>query len=722
MKTKGRLSNNGVVVHGTRLPGASVIIKGGNPVKSGANGTFAISIPSKKYYLQNVLKKGYVLSDPDILSKEYDYSTNDVIIVMDTPDDQLEEQLDAASRIRETLTAQLHNRELEIKTLKAMNAISNEEYRRLRQELLAAQQSNEKLIDEMVERYSKIDFDQMDDFNRQVSEYILNGELTKVDSLLKTKGTIEERIEELRKHQELNRKEREEIAHRQQNLEKSEAYEKKETEDIAQDCYHFYTKCRLLQQNDSAAYYLEKRAMLDTLSFDYVWTCGSYYLNERKYEKARYYLELLTRNKTLSPVDMGMGLNDLSLCYSYMGLSSLGRETMKKSLELRMELAKEEPEKYNVSVALAACNYAAMHALFNGEKAEAKKYFPIGMDLYRKLMKHTQFFSVNLANAEENYGIMLYRDSLYDDAEQMLLKAYETRCKYAKEYPRYYNTTQNISLMDISKLVGDIDCESFQLTRECKMIIIAAAEKNKEQTAGLARSLADLYLAKHDYEKCNRYLTESCRHIEELFQDDAEKYLLDITNSYLSNAYFYLNFLNKPETADSIADKIQELLKECTVESQNNFSKELAICDALVLKGRIHQNDTLMRSVGYYREAIDVLQNMSDPIFIAGKESRLYEICTFIATQYLRKELYSMSLPYLKQARDIMKAHIAWYSDLDYVQQSYYYGLALFKSGYRKETLEIFEEAQLHFHNLPQGELSTILIRNINQAVEYLRK
>lgn len=27
VKTKGRLSNNGVVVHGTRLPGASVLIR-----------------------------------------------------------------------------------------------------------------------------------------------------------------------------------------------------------------------------------------------------------------------------------------------------------------------------------------------------------------------------------------------------------------------------------------------------------------------------------------------------------------------------------------------------------------------------------------------------------------------------------------------------------------------------------------------------------------------
>ena len=111
VKTKGRLNSKGQVVHGVRLSGASVIIKGGNSTTSGKNGAFTISVPSKKYYLQNVLKNGYVLSDPDILSKQYDYSSNDMIIVMDKPDDQLEDQLDAASRIRSTLTAQLQKKE-----------------------------------------------------------------------------------------------------------------------------------------------------------------------------------------------------------------------------------------------------------------------------------------------------------------------------------------------------------------------------------------------------------------------------------------------------------------------------------------------------------------------------------------------------------------------------------------------------------------------------------
>lgn len=767
VKTKGRLSSNGSVISGTRISGASVILKGGNSTVSGTNGSFSVKIPSKKYYLQNVLKNDYVLTDPEVLSKQYDYSTNDLVIVMEKSDEQLEEQLDAASRIRSTLTAQLQRKEREIKRLKKENKISNEEYQRMRKELLASQQNNERLINEMVEMYSKIDYDQLDDFNRQVSDLILSGELSKADSLLKTKGTIESRINQFRKHQEANRKEGKEIEQRQYNLERSIYYEQREKEDIARDCYHYYTKCRLLQQNDSAAYYLEKRAMLDTLSFDYVWTCGSYFLNERKYEKARYYLEMLVRNETLSSVDMGMGLNDLSICYSYMGLHSLGRETIKKSLELREKLAKEEPEKYKVSVALAASNYAAQNAMFDENKDVARKYFSVGMNLYKQLLKYSEFFSVNLANVEENYGLLLYKDSLYNDAEEYLLKAFNTRLKYAKKHPHYYNTTSDLSLTDISRLIGNVDCDSFIATRECKMIIIAAAEKNKEQMANTAKSLADLYFAKRDFEKSQYYLSESNKYIDELFALNTEKFLPDLTYNCIENAYFYLNFLNDVETASRIANKIYTFIKEREVYSQFGFSKEFAESDVLVLIGRIHQKDSLSNSIDKYCEAIEILKQVSDSIIQDGKNYRLQVVYNYLslcyyqkgdifkaiefckdrlkyinditnpnndiyiekcvannnlALLYVQNENFDLALPYFKQALDIIKDHLSLFNDLDYIQVCFYYGFTLIRTGNPVESLLIMEDAQSHFKGLPKNEQSELLISNINQAVIQLKR
>ena len=69
VKTKGRLGSNGSLVKGTRLSGATITVKGQNAVLSSKNGTFILAIPSTNFYLQNVQKQGYVITDPDALSR-----------------------------------------------------------------------------------------------------------------------------------------------------------------------------------------------------------------------------------------------------------------------------------------------------------------------------------------------------------------------------------------------------------------------------------------------------------------------------------------------------------------------------------------------------------------------------------------------------------------------------------------------------------------------------
>ncbi|WP_294743465.1 hypothetical protein [uncultured Prevotella sp.] len=83
VKTKGRLGSNGAVIHGTPLSGATVTVKGSNAVLSANNGKFSLVIPSNSYYLQSVQKQGYVLTDPDVLSKQYMQSKNPLTIVME---------------------------------------------------------------------------------------------------------------------------------------------------------------------------------------------------------------------------------------------------------------------------------------------------------------------------------------------------------------------------------------------------------------------------------------------------------------------------------------------------------------------------------------------------------------------------------------------------------------------------------------------------------------
>jgi hypothetical protein len=235
VKTKGRLGANSTVIAGTRLSGATVTVRGGNSVVSGSNGAFSLTIPSNSYYLQNVQKPGYVLTDPDVLSKQYAYSKNPLTLVMETPSQQTDDKLAAEKKIRRTLQRQLQEKEDEIELLKEQHKVSEEEYRKQLQELYAQQESNEKLINEMAERYSKMDFDEVDEFNRRISSLILEGKLTEADSLLNTKGDINSRAATLRQHQDVNAQAEQELTIKQKKLEKSKAMTQKELEDLAQD-------------------------------------------------------------------------------------------------------------------------------------------------------------------------------------------------------------------------------------------------------------------------------------------------------------------------------------------------------------------------------------------------------------------------------------------------------------------------------------------------------
>lgn len=235
VKTKGRLARNGSVIAGKRLSGASVQVKGQTSaqrsVVSNTNGDFSFPVPSQEFYLQSVKKSGYVLNDPEQLKKQYAYSKNPLVVVLVTPSEQLDEQLSAERKARRALTRELQRKEDELEMLKEENKISLEQYRVQLQELYQKQEDNEKLIKDMAERYSKIDYDALDDFGREFSTYFLNGDFDKADSLVNTKGDINVAVAKLKQLRD--------------ELEKKKRLEQYESEEIARLCNYnlSYSKC-----------------------------------------------------------------------------------------------------------------------------------------------------------------------------------------------------------------------------------------------------------------------------------------------------------------------------------------------------------------------------------------------------------------------------------------------------------------------------------------------
>ena len=246
VKTRGKLDDNGNVIPGRGLSGAFVKIKDGNTHESKAEGLLSFPVPGGKYFIDKVTyvdresQEQYQLVDFDELGRQHEYSTTPKDILVATQYEINEDRLDEEMRAREVLMVNYRKRQEEIKRLQAENRISREEAQRLRQQLADAQANEEKLVSDMAERYTKMDFDRMNDFDRKFAHFIRSGQLVRADSLLRTRGDISAMEEELRMIREKNAAGREIIADKKASLARDEAvqaqneeYEKQKLEELA---------------------------------------------------------------------------------------------------------------------------------------------------------------------------------------------------------------------------------------------------------------------------------------------------------------------------------------------------------------------------------------------------------------------------------------------------------------------------------------------------------
>lgn len=182
VKTRGRLVN-GSVVAGQRLSGVTVQVKGSNAVVSKANGTFSFPVPANRFVVQSVKKQGYVLVDPEVTARQYSYSSNPLILVMETPKKLNEDKLAVERNLYKNLEDEYKSKNVELKSLLDQNKIAIEEYRAVLSKLQDEFTSKQSEIDYMAYYFSRIDYDQLDEFNQIFSDFILNGRLSEAYDL-----------------------------------------------------------------------------------------------------------------------------------------------------------------------------------------------------------------------------------------------------------------------------------------------------------------------------------------------------------------------------------------------------------------------------------------------------------------------------------------------------------------------------------------------------------
>lgn len=401
VKTKGRMVN-GQHIPGEGLVGATVFVQDRTPIAvQSKDGSFSFPIPAQTFMVNKVEKSGYELVDADAIKKAYLYSGNPIYLVMETPEQQLQDQLTAERKIRRTLQKQLQEREDELEALRESHKITLEEYQSALQKLYEEQQSNESLIANMAKEYAQIDYDQMDDLNRRITDAIINGRLTEADSLLLSKGDINDRISNVRFKQQIEAQREQEIVQEQSILEESKIGTQKELEDIADDLLLYAKRYLTTRQLDSAQYYTELRANLDTTNAEWQEDAGVLFYNnfnkqELYYNRAlKLYRELAKTNPQVYDAKVSGMLNSLASHYisgdAMLSLygdledyqktiqEDLGEALYKESLEICQRYAENDQNDYELYV--ATVGLANLYKETNRLK-ESELYYQKALNIY----------------------------------------------------------------------------------------------------------------------------------------------------------------------------------------------------------------------------------------------------------------------------------------------------------------------------------------------------
>lgn len=585
VKTRGKLDDNGNVIPGRGLSGAFVKILDGNTHESKAEGLLSFPVPGGKYSIEKVTymdatsQEQYQLLDMDELGRFFSYSPTPKDILVATSYEINEDRLDEEMRAREVLMANYRKRQEEIKQLQAANRISREEAQRLRQQLADAQANEEKLVSDMAERYAKMDFDRMSDFDREFAHFIRSGQLVRADSLLRTQGDVFAMENTLRMIREENAAGRKIIADKEASLARDKAvqtqneeYEKQLLEKIADNFYKRYEIFSQQFQHDSAAFYLERRAMLDTTRVEWQFDIALYHQNQNQYHKVEpYYIRALKlyRQSGNEP-DVAVTLNNLANLYFDTQRFDESEAMHKEALEIRRRLAEINPQVYEPYVVQTLQNLSILYQKTQ-RFAESEPLYKETLDFCLQFTDTCQIEGMNLYHEAASLLQHALQYGQIADIEEAFNKMLSATRPLVKNDPQTYepilaNHLHTVAYFYLQYYDNQRLAESENLLNEALEIYGRLAKANPQayepNVANTINNLANIYSATQRLAESEAMYKKALGIYRKLVGNNPEAYEPNIANTVnnLANLYKDTQRFDKSETMYKEALEIRRRL------------------------------------------------------------------------------------------------------------------------------------------------------------------
>ena len=387
-----------------------------NAIVSGKGGKFSFTIQGKKQgdrcLVTRVEKKGYTLIDK-LPSFAYSFSTPVEIVLVSNKQLQQDEKRIRDKAFQEA-EARYHKRIAELERQLDAKTISEEQYREQLQHVFDGYKNYIKMIDDMARRYAMTDYKGISDINRQIQECIENAEFERADSLINSKGDIQQRKQKLDEKRDVKQK----IDSLSLVLQEEINFG---TNELASDFFTKHLICAERYDNDSAAYWLEQRAKLDTTNVE--WLCATgifidYYIDDQPLA-IQYFQKCVNQVKNQFRDDnneLSTLYNHIGICYNKLGNDSIALDYFNKAL---LFPAGED--------SLTIANIYSNIGLLFSEHADTQSALDYCLKALRIRMNMYGENHASVANSYNNIGLIYYDKKDFSLAINYLLKALSIR-------------------------------------------------------------------------------------------------------------------------------------------------------------------------------------------------------------------------------------------------------------------------------------------------------
>lgn len=267
---------------GAPVEGTVVRVKGShNAVMSRENGDFTIPLANlqngEPYAISSIIKAGYEPAEQELIGRRLPCSEQVPLVVLLVKSSELQAEKEAiAAKARENVEKYYEQRLALLDAELAAKRLTEAEYTRRLDELEGQYERFEPLLQAMSDKLARTDYTRMDSLTALIQSAIENGDPEEAERLVREKGNLDAREAAIREREAQIERAQLTLDEAQAKLNEERARTAQDKKELAEDYFRMYSAFLSRFQNDSAAFYIRKRAELDTTNVDYQLQAGQF--------------------------------------------------------------------------------------------------------------------------------------------------------------------------------------------------------------------------------------------------------------------------------------------------------------------------------------------------------------------------------------------------------------------------------------------------------------